>query len=201
MNTPVSPRRGPWRRLYEAVVRAAAHRHAQAWLAVLAFAESSFFPIPPDVMLIPMTLARRARFLRYAGIATLGSAVGGLFGYLIGALFIEQLFPWLHSLGYEQGYETVRRWFVEYGFWAVLFAGFSPVPYKLFTIAAGGLGMPVLAFVLASVVGRGARFFLVAGLVRWLGPMFEDRLLKYLDWIGWIFVVLVVIAYLVYRLV
>lgn len=190
-----------WRRLYDAVVRAAGHRHAPGWLAALAFAESSFFPIPPDVMLIPMTLARRERFVRYALIATLASAAGGLFGYLIGALFIHQLVPWLHSLGYAQGYETVRHWFAEYGFWAILFAGFSPVPYKLFTIAAGALGMPLLAFLLASVVGRGARFFLIAGLVRWLGPVFEDRLLKYLDWIGWIFVVLVVIAYLVYRVV
>ncbi|MGB7757732.1 MAG: YqaA family protein [Salinisphaera sp.] len=190
-----------WRRLYAAVVRAAAHRHAQGWLVALAFAESSFFPIPPDVMLVPMTLARRERFIRYAVIATLGSAVGGVFGYLIGSLFIEQILPWLDNLGYGQGYETVRHWFTEYGFWAVLFAGFSPVPYKLFTIAAGALEMPVLAFVLASIVGRGARFFLIAGLVRWLGPVFEDRLLKYLDWIGWIFVVLVVIAYLVYRVV
>ena len=190
-----------WRRLYAVVVRAAGHRHAQGWLTALAFAESSFFPIPPDVMLIPMTLARRERFLRYALFATLGSAAGGLFGYLIGALFIEQILPWLDSLGYGQGYETVRQWFAEYGFWSVLFAGFSPVPYKLFTIAAGALDMSVLAFVLASVAGRGARFFLIAGLVRWLGPVFEDRLLKYLDWIGWIFVVFVVIACLVYRFV
>ncbi|WP_423820768.1 YqaA family protein [Salinisphaera sp. SPP-AMP-43] len=188
-----------WRRLYDAVVRAAAHRHAQPWLAALAFSESSFFPIPPDVMLAPMVLARRNRAWRYALIATAGSTIGGLFGYLIGALFIEQILPWLYDLGYGQGYETVRQWFAEYGFWAVLFAGFSPVPYKLFTIAAGALGMAVVPFALASAVGRGARFFIVAGLVRWLGPTFETRVLKYLDWIGWIIVGLVVIAYLVYR--
>ncbi|MGN8157231.1 YqaA family protein [Salinisphaera sp. RV14] len=190
-----------WRRLYAAVVRAAGHRHAQGGLVALAFAESSFFPIPPDVMLMPMTLARRERFVRYAVLATLGSAAGAVFGYLIGALFIEQILPWLDSVGYGQSYDTVRRGFADYGFWTVLFAGFSPLPYKLFTIAAGALDMPLLAFVLASIAGRGARFFLVAGLVRCLGPVFEDRLLKYLDWIGWIFVALVVTACLVYRFV
>lgn len=189
-----------WQRLYRATVRLAGHRHAPRWLALLAAAESAFFPIPPDVMLAPMTLARPERAWHYALLTTLASVVGGVLGYLIGALFIDSLLPWLHELGYYGGYLKVRGWFEAYGFWAILFAGFAPVPYKLFTIAAGALAMPLLPFVLASAVGRGARFFLIAGLVRALGPVFEQRLLKYLDWIGWTLVAIVGIGLLVYRL-
>lgn len=189
-----------FRRLYAWVVHAAAHPRAPWWLAVLAFAESSFFPIPPDVMLAPMTLASRARAWRYALIATAGSTVGAVFGYFVGVFFLEQLLPWLHQLGYYQGYEVARHWFAQYGFWAVLIAGFSPIPYKLFTIAAGAVSMFLLPFVLASIVGRGARFFLVAGLARWLGPAFEQNLLKYLDWIGWTLVAVVGLVFVVYRL-
>nr|WP_199671304.1 YqaA family protein [Salinisphaera sp. Q1T1-3] len=190
-----------WRALYARTVRLAGHRHAPAWLGGLAFAESSFFPIPPDAMLVPMTLARPARAMRFALITTLGSVAGGLLGYLIGALFIDSIAPWLDELGYRDGYDTVRHWFAAYGFWAVLFAGFAPVPYKLFTLAAGGLGMPLLPFVAGSLVGRGARFVLIAGLTRALGPVFEQRLLKYLDWIGWTLVALVIVGYVGYRLI
>jgi len=189
-----------FRRLYLAVVRASAHPNAPWVLGLLAFAESSFFPIPPDVMLAPMTLAQRAKAWRFALIATVGSVVGGILGYFIGALFLDSLLPWLKDLGYYHGYETARDWFASYGFWAVLLAGFSPIPYKVFTIAAGAVAMPFLPFVLASAVGRGARFFLVAGLVRWLGPVFEQRLLKYIDWIGWAIVALVIIAVVGYQL-
>lgn len=188
-----------FQRLYAATVNAAAHPKAALWLFALAFAESSFFPIPPDVMLIPMVLARRSRAWCYAAIATAGSALGGVFGYVIGALFIDQLLPWLQELGYYHGYEMARSWFESYGFWAVLLAGFSPIPYKLFTIAAGALAMPFLPFVVASVVGRGARFFLMAALARWLGPVFEQKLLKYLDWIGWTLVA-AIFVFVVYRL-
>ena len=188
-----------WRRLYDATVRAAAHRHAQLWLAVLAFAESSFFPIPPDVMLAPMVLARPGQAWRCALIATAGSAAGGVFGYFIGVFFIEQIVPWLHELGYYQGYLTARSWFANYGFWAVLLAGFAPIPYKIFTIAAGAVGMLFVPFLVASIIGRGARFFLVAGLVRWGGPVFEQKMLKYIDWIGWAIVVVIIVVFVAYR--
>ena len=189
-----------FRWLYNVTVRAAGHPQAPWFLGVLSFAESSFFPIPPDVMLAPMTLARRSRAWHFAIIATVGSVLGGMLGYLIGALFLESLLPWLHQLGYYEGYAAARGWFAAYGFWAVLLAGFSPIPYKVFTIAAGAVAMPFLPFVLASLAGRGLRFFIVAGLVRWLGPVFEQRLLKYIDWIGWAIVAVVIIAVAVYQL-
>lgn len=189
-----------FRRLYAVVVRAAAHRRAPSLLAVLAFAESSFFPIPPDVMLAPMALARPRKAWWFALITTVASIVGGILGYWIGALFLDALLPWLKDLGYYHAYETARDWFETYGFWAILLAGFSPIPYKVFTIAAGAVAMPFLPFVLGSAVGRGGRFFLVAGLVRWLGPVFEQRLLKYIDWIGWAIVALVVLVVAVLQL-
>ncbi|ROO30318.1 lipoprotein B [Salinisphaera orenii MK-B5] len=189
-----------FRRLYDLVVRGAGHPRAPTWLGVLSFAESSFFPIPPDVMLAPMVLADRRRAWWFALIATVGSVLGGMLGYLIGALFLETLLPWLRELGYYEGYATARDWFADYGFWAVLLAGFSPIPYKVFTIAAGAVAMPFVPFALGSLIGRGARFFIVAGLVRWFGPVFEQRLLKYIDWIGWAIVAAVFIAVAVYQL-
>lgn len=189
-----------FRRLYNAVVRASGHRRAPALLTLLAFSESSFFPIPPDVMLAPMTLARPQRAWWFALITTLASIAGGILGYWIGALFLDALLPWLKDLGYFHAYETARDWFEAYGFWAILLAGFSPIPYKVFTIAAGAVAMPFLPFVLGSAVGRGGRFFLVAGLVRLLGPVFEQRLLKYIDWIGWAIVALIIIVIAVLQL-
>ena len=189
-----------FRRLYDLVVRGAGHSRAPTWLGLLSFAESSFFPIPPDVMLAPMVLADRRRAWWFALIATVGSVLGGMLGYLIGALFLETLLPWLRELGYYEGYATARDWFADYGFWAVLLAGFSPIPYKVFTIAAGAVAMPFVPFALGSLIGRGARFFIVAGLVRWFGPVFEQRLLKYIDWIGWAIVAAVIIAVAVYQL-
>lgn len=189
-----------FQRLYQAVVRAAAHRRAPWALAALSFSESSFFPIPPDVMLAPMVLAERAGAWRFALITTVASVLGGVLGYFIGMLFLDGLLPLLRDLGYYGGYLSARQWFAAYGFWAVLLAGFSPIPYKVFTIAAGAVAMPFVPFVLASLAGRGARFFIVAGLVRWLGPVFEQRLLKYIDWIGWAIVAVVIIAVAVYQL-
>lgn len=183
-----------FRRLYAAVVRAAGSRRAPTLLAILSFAEASFFPIPPDVMLAPMTLAHPRRAWWFALIATVASVAGGVLGYWIGVLFLDALLPWLKEFGYFHAYESARDWFDTYGFWAIVLAGFSPIPYKIFTIAAGAVGMPFLPFVLGSAVGRGGRLFIVAGLVRWLGPVFEQRLLKYIDWIGWGLVVIIVVV-------
>lgn len=188
-----------WRRLYNATIRAAGHRHAERYLAGLSFAESSFFPVPPDVMLAPMVLSRRDRAWRLAAITTLASVTGALLGYAIGFFLLESVTPWLHAMGYWENYLIVREWFSIWGFWAILVAGFTPIPYKIFTIAAGAGAMAILPFVAGSLIARGARFFLVAGLVRWLGPVFEQRLLKYIDLIGWALLLIIAAGWLVYR--
>lgn len=189
-----------WRRLYDATLRAAGHRHAVWYLGGLSFAESSFFPIPPDVMLAPMALAQRERAWFLALVTTVTSVLGGILGYFIGVFLLGLASEWMQAMGYWDGYLTVRDWFRNWGFWAVLVAGFSPIPYKVFTIAAGAGSMLFLPFVIASAIGRGARFYLVAGLVRWAGPAVERRLLQYIDVIGWIMVAVIIAGVLFYRL-
>lgn len=187
--------------LYKRAMIWARHRHAPWYLGGLSFAESSFFPIPPDTMLAPMSLANPQRAWWYAFLTTITSVAGGLFGYLIGVLAFDAIEPWLRDSRYWEAYQTAVQWFGDWGIWAVLIAGFSPIPYKVFTIAAGALSMAVLPFTLASIVGRGARFFLVAGLMAWGGPRMEAMLHKYIDRIGWATVVLLAVALLVARFV
>ncbi len=182
--------------LYDRVLRWAAHPKARWYLGGLSFAESSFFPVPPDVMLAPMTLARPVDAWRLATLTTIMSVAGGMLGYLIGYFALDLFEPWMVSAGYWDGYLQAREWFQTWGFWAVLAAGFSPIPYKLFTIAAGALAMFIPVFVLASLVGRGGRFFLVAGLIRWGGAPMEARLRRHVEFLGWLFVGLLLLAWL-----
>lgn len=186
-------------RLYTQVLTWSGHRHAPWYLGAMSFAESSFFPIPPDVMLAPMTLAAPRNWWRLALLTTVASVLGGVAGYLIGHFALEAITPFLERWGYQETYETARSWFARWGFWAIFIAGFTPIPYKIFTIAAGAAHMALLPFVIGSVIGRGARFFLVAWLVRTAGPGIEPHLRRYIDTIGWICVVLVVVAYLLLR--
>lgn len=186
-------------RLLDRVIGWSRHRHAPWYLGALSFAESSFFPIPPDVMLAPMVLANRDRAWFFASLTTMASVVGGLAGFLIGLWAIEWVTPWLARAGYNDEFETAQRWFGDWGFWAVLAAGFSPIPYKVFTIAAGAMSMALLPFTAASAVGRGARFFLVAALIYWGGEPFERNLRRYVDVIGWSGVAIIVVAIVVLR--
>ncbi|HEX7030618.1 MAG TPA: YqaA family protein [Gammaproteobacteria bacterium] len=185
--------------LYNKVLAWAAHRHAPWYLGILSFAESSFFPIPPDVMLAPMSLARPQLAWRYALLTTLASVAGGLFGYAIGYFALEAVEGLLHGWGYWENYLQVRAWFDEWGFLAIFVAGFSPIPYKLFTISAGALAMNLPLFALASFIGRGGRFYLVAGLIRFGGEAMERKLREYVDIIGWATVLLCVIGFLTWR--
>ncbi len=184
--------------LYERVMRWSRHRHAEWYLGAMSFAESSFFPIPVDVMLAPMCMANRERWARYAANATIMSVLGGVGGYAIGYLTFEAIEPWLRESSYWDGYLTARSWFDSYGFWAVFVAGFSPIPFKVFTIAAGVATLNLPGFVLASVIGRGARFFLVAGIVRVAGDRFEQQIVTHIERLGWAMVILsvIVIGYL-----
>ncbi|HEY5602006.1 MAG TPA: YqaA family protein [Gammaproteobacteria bacterium] len=185
--------------LYERVMRWAAHRHAQWYLAALSFAESSFFPIPPDVMLAPMALADTKKAWRYALITTVFSVLGGAAGYAIGMFAFDLVQPLLEKAGYMDNYQLAVGWFEEWGVWVVFVAGFSPIPYKLFTIAAGVVSMAFPPFVIASIIGRGGRFFIVAGLMAWGGARMDLLLRQYVDRIGWAVVGLVVIAVIGYE--
>jgi len=184
--------------LYDRVLRWSVHRHARRYLAGLSFAEATFFPVPPDVMLAPMVLARRDRAWSLALLTTLASVGGGLAGYLIGWLGLELVWPLIERLGQVEAYRAAVAAFERWGIWFVIVVGFTPIPFKLITIAAGALLMPLPGFVVGSLVGRGARFFLVAGLV-WLGgERMGERLRERIDAIGWAVVAVVAAVALVW---
>lgn len=182
--------------LYAKALQWAGHRHAPWYLAALSFADSSFFPMPPGVMLVPMILAKPNKTWHYAAIVTVASVIGGMFGYAIGHFSFIFIEPVLRDSGYWSDFLEVRAWFNEWGVWLVVAAGFIPIPYKIFTIAAGVLAMTFLPFVAASVAGRCIRFFLTAGLIRWTGKRLDRVLLRYIDLILWSIILATVIAYL-----
>jgi membrane protein YqaA with SNARE-associated domain len=184
-----------FRYFYEKVINWSHHRHAPYYLAGVSFAESSFFPIPPDVMLIPMVMSKPDKAWDFAAITTVSSILGGILGYLIGYFAFEWLGqPLIHAFGYEEQYQMLVSWFSKYGFIAVVLAGFTPIPYKLFTLAAGATQMALLPFIVGSIVGRGLRFYLVAALVRYFGKRLEPVILRYINVIGWATILLVVLA-------
>ncbi len=187
--------------LYQSVLKASSSKNAPKVLSTLSFVESFILPFPPpDVMLAPMSLAKPDRAMYFATITLLASLLGGVVGYLIGAFGFEIAEPYIIKWGYQEVFEKVMQWFDVWGFWAVLVAGFSPVPYKIFTISAGVLSLAFLPFMLASFIGRGARFFLVAFLLSKYGAAIEPKLLMYIEKIGWAVVGLLVLAILFYSL-
>lgn len=179
------------RRLYDKVLQLAAHPKAAWALAAVSFTESSFFPIPPDVMLIPMVIAERAKAWFYASLCTIASVLGGMAGYFIGYAVFETLGePILNFYDPERAaWNTFKALYEEWGFWIVFAAGFSPLPYKIFTIASGIVALNFPVFVIASAISRGARFFLVSGLLYWFGPPIRTFIEKYLGLLTILFVV------------
>lgn len=169
-------------------------------LFAIAFAESSFFPIPPDVLLIAMAVIVPKKAFRYALICTVGSVLGGIFGFLIGLAFFEAVgHPILQFYGAMGHYEHVRELYNEHAFWAILVAGFTPIPYKVFTIAAGTFEVSLTTLVIASIIGRGGRFFLVAGLFYFFGAPIKRFIDKYFELLTIVFLILLVGGFIVIR--
>jgi len=163
------------RALYDRVLALAAHRRAPAYLAAVSFAESSFFPVPPDAMLIPMCIARPERAYRYAAVCTAASVLGGVLGYLIGLYLFEALAePVLRAYGYADALARFQGWYDRWGALVILIKGLTPIPYKIVTIASGAAHFSFAVFLAASVATRGARFFLLAFLLRRFGPPVRD---------------------------
>ncbi len=186
--------------IYSAILKWSRHRHGERYLAGVSFAESSFFPIPVDIMLAPMVLAQPHHAWRLAGITTVMSVLGGLFGYIIGAYFFDLYgAPLLDYFDAHAAFAKAQAQYVEYGMVIVLIAGFTPVPYKIFTIASGVIGIAVIPFMLMSLISRGARFFLVAGLIKLGGDRLEATLHQRVELIGWISLLLIVGAVVVYN--
>lgn len=184
-------RTNPLRRLYDWVLSFAEKPYGAWALFLVAFAESSFFPIPPDVLLIALSVAKPSRSFVFAGISTLGSILGAAFGYLIGAQFYEVAGrPIIQFYGVEQRYLQVQALYQHYDALAVAVAGFTPIPYKVFTIAAGAFHINFLTFILASIASRGARFMLVGGLIWWLGPEIKRFIDHYFNLLTIVFVIL-----------
>ncbi len=181
------------RRLYDWTI-SFAHGPRAAWaLFLVAFAESSFFPIPPDILLVPMVIAAPERAWRYAGIALLGSVTGGLAGYAIGAFFYDTLGSRiLEFYGMTDKFAVFRETYNDWGAWAVLIAGLTPFPYKVITILSGTTGLSLPVFMAASLVARGLRFFVLAGLLRYFGPPIRGFIEKHLTLVFTLFVVLLV---------
>ena len=185
------------RRLYEQTLALAGHRHAGAWLGIISFIESSVFPIPPDIMLIPMVLADRTKAWAYALICTAASVLGALLGYLIGFALWESLGqPIIEFYNGAAAFDKFTGFYGEWGIWIVLAAAISFLPYKVATIASGVAGLAVVPFVLASIAGRGIRFFAVAGLIYFFGPQIRVLIDRYFNILSLAFVVLLLLGFL-----
>ena len=192
-------RAGPFHALYFWLMRQAAGRHAWAMMAVVAFAEASFFPIPPDFMLVPMVLANRRRAFLVAGWCALWSVLGGAFGYLIGATLFDTIGKWLiHVYGMGGGIEAFRAAYARYGYW-IMVQGLTPIPYKLVTIASGFAGFNFALFMLFSAITRSARFFAETALLYIFGEPVRRFIEKYLEIVLITFLALIVAGFLVVR--
>jgi len=188
-----------FQKIYQMTIRYSAHPKAAWMLGFIAFIESFIFPIPPDVMLMSMGLVKPKNAWRNACIASIASVLGGILGYLIGLTLFDVIKPWLIHSSFNSAYETACVWFTKYGVWMVIVAGFTPIPYKIFTITAGATKMAFMPFVIASIVGRSMRFFMVSTLFYFYGERLEKRLLHIIDAVAIVFLVVAGIIYCAHR--
>ncbi len=187
-------------RAYDWTMRKAAHPKAAHALFWVAFAESSFFPVPPDAMLIPMVVANRAKAWTYAAICTVGSVIGGILGYAIGYYLYETIGLWvINFYGLLEQFEGYRALYNEWGLWIILIKGLTPIPYKIVTIASGAAAFNFWVFLGASIITRGARFFLVAGLLYWFGNPIREFIEKRLTLVTTVFVVSLVAGFVIIK--
>ena len=185
----------PFYTLYNKILEWSSSRFAVIWLATISFLESSILPWPiQDFLLASMSLKNRSKAFYFAAICTIASVLGGIAGYYIGVYAIVKIGPILANLGYESKIELLKSYFETYDIWFILVAGFSPIPYKLFTITAGILGMSIFSFIALSLISRGARYFLISYLVRKFGKRADAWLNKYIDKLGYALIVIVVLG-------
>ncbi len=190
-----------FRPLYVKALVWSRHRHAPALLTLLSFVEAIFFPVPPEMMLAPMSLAQPKRAMWFATLSLAGSMVGMFIGYALGYYAIELAMPLVERLGYLEEFESIKQQAADNGFLLLVIAGFTPIPFKIFTIASGAVGMPLLPFFFGALIGRGKRVYLVAGAIRLGGARAEAALHRFIEPIGWIALALLagVVAWLALR--
>ena len=185
----------PFYTLYNKILEWSSSRFAIFWLSLISFLESSILPYPiQDFLLASMSLKNRSKAFYFAAICTIASVLGGIAGYYIGVYAIVKIGPILANLGYESKIELLKSYFITYDIWIILIAGFSPMPYKLFTITAGIVGMSIFPFIAFSLISRGARYLLIAFLVRKFGKRTDAWLNKYIDRLGYALIVIVVLG-------
>jgi membrane protein YqaA with SNARE-associated domain len=186
------------RRLYDWCIAAAGKPHASWMMGVVSFVESSFFPVPPDVMLIPLSLARPDRAYFYATVCTVTSVAGGVLGYIIGAYLYDSVGLWLMQLyGYGDKIEAFRQAYAEWGAWIIVLKGMTPIPYKIVTIASGFAAYPILPFILLSFIARGMRFYLVAFLLHRYGPQAREIIEKRLGFWTTVGALVVIVGFVI----
>lgn len=189
------------RKIYDSVFHLSKENGAIYWLFAIAFIESSFFPIPPDVMLIPMILAAPKKAWSIAGVATVGSVIGAYLGYAIGFYFFQLIAePLLNFYGYLEKFNSFKDLYNQYGAWIVFGAGITPFPYKIITIASGVVHMNLIVFTIASIIARGTRFFLVAWLLKKYGETMREFIEKNLGWLSILFLLLLIGGFAVIKL-
>ena len=181
------------RRIYDHTLNLASRKHALTWLFVISFIESSFFPIPPDIMIIPMVLAKPKEAYKIAGVETVASVLGGYFGYFIGVYGFELIArPLLEFYGYMKQFGEFENYYHEYGAWSVFGAGITPFPYKIITIASGVVRLDLVVFTIASVIARGMRFYFIAWLLKRFGDPMKVFIEKNLNLLSILFLLLLI---------